>query len=159
MCLILTVCGRLVIQWTKAAVLADWQGPFMGLAVAALYILFSGGMCLPTALAAHTGRCHTGTLSAIADMLPRFAKPKYLPGRGGFFFLPNRHRLKASSSAPFTVAELNMTHNYLILRKKGKEKKTTKKRIPWVKPASITPCYQLHQRLFTESLALWWQIG
>lgn len=79
----------------------------------------------------HTCRYHTGTLSAIADMLPRFAKPKYLPRRG--VFLPNRHLLKASSSAPFTVAELNMTYNYLILTKKRK-----KKGFPgWSQPPSL----------------------
>lgn len=102
----------------------------MGLVVAALYFLFSCGICLTTALAALLLgiMIHGDTLGVTQTYCQRFAVLKYLPWRG---IWPNCHLLKALPSSPFTVTELNMTCDCFILNKS----------IPWTMPTNITSCH------------------
>lgn len=101
MCFILTVCGRLVMQRTMAAVLADKKKrPFMGLVVAALYILFSRGIYLLTALVAILVGIMEAHLVPCRHTVGDLLSLKIFPWRG---ILANGHLLKASSSSAFTV--------------------------------------------------------
>lgn len=113
MCFILTVWGRLVIQWTKAAVWLTGKA----------FHRFSGGCSVDfvqlwdmstDSFGCLIGRYHRDTLSASQPYCWRSAKHKYLPW---WRILPNGHLLKVFSSPPFTVVKLNMTYNCLILEK------------------------------------------
>lgn len=117
--------------------------PFMGLVVAALYILFSCGICLPTALAAILVGIME-TLSATETYRRGFAKPMSSLQR-------NLAKWVSAKSFNFiTIYHCGIKHDQRWLDPEKKKHSMS------AMSTFITPRYRLYKKLFPDFVSLWW---